>query len=85
MKKTYGTSDEKFVKAITVFANPSKVLFADKDCSVEVNADEVVDAFNKNMLIIIDTDAFKPVSMNVSTKSFSCVGSAGSVVVYTCE
>lgn len=93
MNKTYCTSDEKFLKAITVYADSNNVLFQNADKTIAVVAADLIDAFNKNMLLIVDgTETFKPVSMNATAKTFNAVTTTTvestttvTVVTYTCE
>lgn len=93
MKMLYSSADEKFVKSIIVYADGDKVLYQDSAGSVAVVAEDVIDAFKKNMLLIADgNEIFKPISVDTENETFNAVTTTTvetvtttTVVTYYCE
>lgn len=93
MNTIYSNSEQKFVKGYLVYADSDLVLFQDEDCSVAVDPDELIDAFKKGLLNIVDGDEiFKPISADLTNSTFNAVTTTTvetvtSVIVntYLCE
>ena len=91
MFKLFAKSEEKFVKGVMLYADSDKNLFVDADKEVAVTKDELINLFNKGMLVIADgDDFFKPTACVVESDyaevSFvSIVSTAAAAVTYASD
>lgn len=63
--EVYATADEKFVKALVLYADSSKALFYDKEAKVdEVMKADLQDLFLKGVVVFMADTYYKPVCLN---------------------
>lgn len=64
MEKIFIDAEEKYLGGVVVYGHSDNKLYADAAHRVPILNDEVVNLFNKGLLIIKDTDTtYKPVAM----------------------
>lgn len=63
--EVYATADEKFVKALVLYADSSKALFYDKEANVDkVMKADLQDLFLKGVVVFMTDTYYKPVCLN---------------------
>jgi len=71
MEKIFIDAEEKYLGGVVVYGHSDNKLYADAAHRVPILNDEVVNLFNKGLLIIKDTDTtYKPVAMKKNSNVY---------------
>lgn len=72
MKKIYAKANEKFVKAVVLYADSESVLCYDSEATDKVPADVVKNLFEKGLVLVSTATAeYKPVTLEDKTTYIS--------------
>lgn len=68
IERLYNNSEEQYIKTFVTYADTSDaVVCYDEDCENEVPKAELINMFNKGMVINYDGQIYTPVSLKVET------------------
>ena len=68
VERLYDTSEEKYIKTFVTYADTSDaVVCYDEDCDNEVSKADLINMFNKGMVINYNGQVYAPVSLKVET------------------
>lgn len=87
MEKFFANSEEKYLKSVMTYSNAEDgILYFDSDKTVKVSKEELIDMFNKGIIVIHDgNNNIRPTTLmvadNYATVSYTAVNSSAAVTI----